>query len=733
MPDEEMMFQPSIAAFAACHLISCLICPLSAQDAGPITRVADVRGLSKADAAKRPPVKVKGVVTWRGTKELVVQDPTAGIFVSRADRVVPGLWHGDDAVFTDMKPGMAVEIVGVADRGGFTPVILASDVKVLGFQDLPPPQQVGPASFFGGSMDSQRIEVRGVVQGYRLHQNGTTLLMNANPGRFKAYAIKGVIADPASLVDAEVRIVGVQLGGLNARGEAPVPRIEFNNLGDLVVEKPAPSSVFDAPTVVTGSIGQFRVAPLNAHRLQIEGVVTYAGAGNLLYIQSGNHGIRIETVGSAPFQVGDRVQASGFPDDSRPIAGMREAVVRKIATGVVDLPKNIEPSEIVRANASMANLGLTREYEDYDGKLVRFEAKLVEIIDSLPEQPRLVLNANSSTVFASLTSKELSALGRPANGSTLAVTGIAQLVFEGEAMASGYLIPNRIDLLLRDRHDIVILQRPSWWTRGRVIAMLAAVGLAFGGAMIWGWQLRRRVKIQATELAKEMRARRESAVEFQTTLRERNRLAANLHDTLLQTVGGIRYQLDACGASVTQGEGLTLPHLDVARRMVEHAALELRGSVWALRALPLHGRSLPDALKDLIAHVGMGHDAAIEVITEGEIPELPEFISGNLLLIVQESLTNALKHGHAEHIKVVVSAVHAVIHLAIHDDGSGFTRGSEPGPGQGHFGLAGMKERTDRLGGSLQIESSPRSGTTIRAKIPLRDFDDEIHSESDQM
>ena len=69
-----------------------------------------------------------------------------------------------------------------------------------------------------------------------------------------------------------------------------------------------------------------------------------------------------------------------------------------------------------------------------------------------------------------------------------------------------------------------------------------------GGALLWAWQLRRQVHRKTHDLAKEMGARRDAVIEFQATLRERNRLAANLHDTLLQTMGGIGFQLESCDA-----------------------------------------------------------------------------------------------------------------------------------------------------------------------------------------
>ena len=225
-----------------------------------------------------------------------------------------------------------------------------------------------------------------------------------------------------------------------------------------------------------------------------------------------------------------------------------------------------------------------------------------------------------------------------------------------------------------------------------------------------------------------MRSRRDAAVEFNATLKERNRLAANLHDTLLQTLGGIGFQLDACEGSRGQDEDDAKVHFDVARRMVNHATSELHSSVWAMRSLPIRQQSFPEALRTLVARIGEGHAAETFVHTSGNLGSVPEFVAGNLLLIVQEAVYNALRHGRPATVHVTVSDEPATqsIRVEVRDDGRGFAVGNAEGVEQGHFGLHGMRERAERLGGTLSIESSPGSGTTVRATVIRRDYDREI-------
>jgi signal transduction histidine kinase len=273
-----------------------------------------------------------------------------------------------------------------------------------------------------------------------------------------------------------------------------------------------------------------------------------------------------------------------------------------------------------------------------------------------------------------------------------------------------------------------VLRTPSWWTAGRLAAALSGLAAVLVGSLLWVGLLRRQVAATTARLASEMRRRRDAALEFDATLRERNRLAANLHDTLLQTLTGIDFQLGACRAGgQTNGEPPSAP-LDVAQKMVAHATDELRDSVWSLRTMPVAGRSFRESLETIAKQTGHGHPEQIAVRVAGIANDVPQFVAGNLLLVAQEALHNALHHAGAQQIEVVATgdAVKGSIDLTVRDDGRGFTLGSQRGPDQGHFGLSGMRERIERLGGTLSIDSQPGIGTTVRAVVPTRDYDRQI-------
>ena len=367
---------------------------------------------------------------------------------------------------------------------------------------------------------------------------------------------------------------------------------------------------------------------------------------------------------------------------------------------------------------------------NYDGCLVRFDARVVEKKTTASGIAQWVLSTGESTLSAVLEDQDAARLSRIVPGADVRVTGVLQIDWVDDPTAARIASVDdpslgRMTLLLRSADDFEILRLPSWWTPQRLATLLAGLAAVLAAVLVWAWILRWRVAATTVKLADEMASRRNAAVEFQATIRERNRLAANLHDTLLQTLRGIDYQIGACRAIGDHPQANSWEHLEVAKRMVNHAAEELRSSVWALRTAPMSNVSFAESLRAIVRQKGHGHAEHIDVQIVGEPFVLPQFVAGNLLLVAQEAIHNALEHADAGQIDVeaVFDSASGAVTLRVADDGAGFEPGSEAGPEQGHFGLSGMRERVERLGGTFSVESSPGSGTCVRADVRKREYD----------
>ncbi len=206
---------------------------------------------------------------------------------------------------------------------------------------------------------------------------------------------------------------------------------------------------------------------------------------------------------------------------------------------------------------------------------------------------------------------------------------------------------------------------------------------------------------------------------FALVLEERARLAREIHDTLAQGFVGISSQLDAVAICMPDETAPARKYLDVARRMARHSLTEARRSVMDLRASMLDGRDLGAALESGARVWAAGSGVEVEVGVTGPPDHLPEEMEQNLLRIAQEAVNNALKHAAARKIRIELTTEGCGIRLRIADDGRGFDEKDAFSTPGGHFGLIGMRERAERLGGELRLVSRPGEGTEVEVMAPL--------------
>jgi two-component system NarL family sensor kinase len=203
---------------------------------------------------------------------------------------------------------------------------------------------------------------------------------------------------------------------------------------------------------------------------------------------------------------------------------------------------------------------------------------------------------------------------------------------------------------------------------------------------------------------------------------ERNRLAREIHDTIAQDFTAIAFQLEAADALLFQQvepervRKNVAAALDLARKGLEEA----RRSVFDLRAAPLEGRTLREALTALTAEANAKNPPTVSFFSAAPIAEpLPSAVEVGLYRIAEEALQNALRHSAAAHVTIRLEALPDKIRLTVLDDGRGFDlEGDSHERASGRFGLVGMRERTRLLGGGFHVESTPGTGTRITAELP---------------
>jgi signal transduction histidine kinase len=206
---------------------------------------------------------------------------------------------------------------------------------------------------------------------------------------------------------------------------------------------------------------------------------------------------------------------------------------------------------------------------------------------------------------------------------------------------------------------------------------------------------------------------------FALVLEERARLAREIHDTLAQGFVGISSQLDAVAMCMPEEASPARRYLDLARRMARHSLTEARRAVMDLRASVLEGQDLAAALSSGTRIWTAGSGVDIEIELSGAPGELPQDYEQNLLRIAQEAVTNALKHAGATRIDIRLHMEAHKLFLRVVDNGRGFEQDGVFASLGGHFGLIGMRERAERLGGELMLASEPGKGTEVEVRVPL--------------
>jgi signal transduction histidine kinase len=204
---------------------------------------------------------------------------------------------------------------------------------------------------------------------------------------------------------------------------------------------------------------------------------------------------------------------------------------------------------------------------------------------------------------------------------------------------------------------------------------------------------------------------------YSAVLAERNRISRDIHDTLAQNLAGIALQLDAVHMQLPDVKSDLRERLDEACDLTRYSLAEARRSITDLRSDELECPELGAALPEIAQRMAAALQTRIQII--GAPRKLNPTMERNLLRIFQEALANAVKHAHAGTVEVELRYAPNSLALRVRDDGRGFDPESLSPAGSGHYGLIGMRERAERIGGHLTLNSRPGEGTELLVDVPL--------------
>ena len=238
-----------------------------------------------------------------------------------------------------------------------------------------------------------------------------------------------------------------------------------------------------------------------------------------------------------------------------------------------------------------------------------------------------------------------------------------------------------------------------WW--------FAALVVLAAAALLW-WAVRLRIAGIAHQLQDRLAER----------VAERERIARELHDTLLQSLFGLTLRFHTAANRLPAGDPAR-EALDEALQESDKVMQEGRERVLNLRARHTESASLADTLAETGHQLRAIHPANFEISVEGRPRPLDTIVQEEILLIGREALTNAFRHSGAQNIMVKVAYHRGALHLPVSDDGRGIDEAVlKAGYRSGHWGLPGMRERANKMRGDLRVGRRKEGGTQIDLQVP---------------
>jgi signal transduction histidine kinase len=727
-------------------ILSC--CDSFAASAGTpsvtaLTNAADVLTLSDDQASLGIPVSLKAIVTvaeanWNG--RFFVQDSSGGVFV-------------ENKTPQRVKVGDVLKISGITRAGGYAPCITKPQWVKMGTAPLPGARPVTIEELMSGVEDSQRIEITGVIRDVQMSGAEVEVEVASGGYRFHAYSPVPRGINLQTLIGAKVLLKGTAATAYNAPAHTSLRHIVTVTLYvsqaiDFVIEQPAPADLYSRPLTPLNATAQYPRDRSPGGQVHVKGVVTYQREGQDLFLQDESGGLQVKSKLTIPVYPGEVVEAVGFPTVENFLPVLENAIYRK--TGE---PRRTLTSQSVAVPDLMKGLHHA-DYVNLKGVLVDRLAQGIGRTEDEPVVQTTLMLQSSNLLFAAEkdTMEQNGFLTSIPIGSLVEVEGICMLESDEDGKIKS------LHILLPTSHDVHILERPSWLTTAHLLASLAIVSGILLIAISWSVMvstknskleslvsekesaqkelqqahdlLEWRVDERTKQLKVEMTARKETELQFRAVLTERTRLAQELHDTLEQTITGIALQLDRVANHFEKNPENASRHLKLARNLTRQGQTDVRHSVWGLRSRAAEKFNLINALNVNGRQIANDAGIQIEIETNGETHPLPETVEENLLRIGQEAITNAIKHSEATTVKIGLQFNPHQVVLEIKDNGKGFALESCPGPDEGHFGLLGIRERAERMGGQAHISSMPGTGTSVRVEIP-RDQNGGEHGQLD--
>ena len=616
---------------------------------------------------------------------------------------------------TRLATGNAIHASGVvAINENGSPAPNCDDITVKDTAIAPPPSEVSSRDLASGSFDSRLVRIRGIVlRTFRdeIDPKYIHLALTSAGAAFHATCCddKTSTDDMRSLRGAEVLIDGVYSTSLSSLRELFGKSVNTLSPAAICILRPAPRDPFSAPTIDTATpTSPDEVSTLG--RLRTTGrVIAVWQTRNLLLRDSAGKVRKVTLEENVSPACGDSVEVVGTPETDLYRINLSDAAWRPFAG---QTPEDEPPAAMTAEELLTDGRGNYKINPTLHGRAVRLEGTVVNLPGNDPAYGIMTLKSGDFAVPVDISANR-SIADELSIGCRISVAGTC--VVETEAWRPYSAMPRAtgVTLVVRSPADVRILSWPSWWTPQRFTLVVGLLLLAILAVVIWNRALQRMVDRKSRQLLKGEMAQIKSALR----VNERTRLAVELHDSLSQNLSGVACQIAATKGTLPDGADAATHQLETAERMLLSCRTELRRCLWDLRGDALEEKDFAEAVRKTIAPVAIG--AETQVRFDVSRARLSDTTAHAILCIIRELVSNAVRHGHANTVRIAGEFHDGALSFSVRDDGCGFDVDSAAGANEGHFGLEGIRERAKRLDGEFKITSSSGNGTKANVKLKM--------------
>lgn len=601
----------------------------------------------------------------------------------------------------------------------FTPDILtayATNLTVIAHGRPPEPVDATLDDIYSGRLVYGIVRLHGVViDVFRDEADARfSFLVLSVGGKPIGLPSGGVPYDRLSrLIGAEISVVGPCSAYY---GHGPRAKLEYEvyieREDDITVLTPPPGDPFDVPDF-HGSVYPIIFPEAgDSTRRKLTGRVEAVSDGLSVYVRTPGGDlsvVRLVAEAGLP-PTGALIEAVGIAETDFYSLNLSRAIWRPAAAAPA-VPE-VRPMDKAIRDIFFDRRRRPRFNAELIGGVLRVRGRVVGISRKGDGQGSFLLQDGDQnlSVDASRVPHALDALKEAC---TVEVTGLCVADTENWRPRSPFPHIGKMSLILRSPADVAVLARPPWWTPARLqVAILVLLGVILA-VFAYSLVLTRIIRRRNEDLDRERRVHERADIRRF----ERTRLAIELHDSIVQILTGAAMEVETSKKIGASDPAAMSAHLGIAEKALQSCREELRNSIWDLHSDALEEETLEGAIqRTLMPHVSRAR-VAVKFAVRREI--LSDNACHAVIRIIRELTVNATNHGHAQLVRIAGKVDAGLLYFSVIDDGDGFDVGSRPGVAEGHFGLQGVRERVNALGGTFALTSSPGRGTKAKVTIPL--------------